>query len=179
MAVQVALFRGINVGGSGVLPMKELVAVLEAVGCRNVHTYIQSGNAVFTSDAGAARLTKKIRAEINRRRGFEPKVLLLTRRDIERAMAKNPFPEATDEPKLLHLGFLSGAPGRAAVASLERLRAPEEQYRVIGSVLYLHLPAGAGRSRLAAGAEKALGVPMTVRNWRTVCKVHEMAAALD
>ncbi len=49
MKTYIALFRGINVGGKNTLPMRELVAVLEDLGARNVKTYIQSGNAVFVS----------------------------------------------------------------------------------------------------------------------------------
>ena len=42
-----ALLRGINVGGKNMLPMKALAAIFEATGCKNVETYIQSGNVVF------------------------------------------------------------------------------------------------------------------------------------
>ena len=49
MKTYIALFRGINVGGKNSLPLKELVSLLEDLGCRNVKTYIQSGNAVFES----------------------------------------------------------------------------------------------------------------------------------
>jgi uncharacterized protein (DUF1697 family) len=41
-------------------------------------------------------------------------------------------------------------------------------------VFYPHAPEGVGKSKLAARAEKLLGVPMTDRNWRTVCKIMEM-----
>ena len=50
MASWIALFRGINVGGKNVLPMKDLVALLESLGCEDVKTYIQSGNAVLSVD---------------------------------------------------------------------------------------------------------------------------------
>jgi uncharacterized protein (DUF1697 family) len=40
MNTYIALFRGINVGGNGSLPMKELVAALEEIGARKVRTYI-------------------------------------------------------------------------------------------------------------------------------------------
>jgi uncharacterized protein (DUF1697 family) len=42
-------------------------------------------------------------------------------------------------------------------------------------VFYLHAPAGIGRSKLAARVEQALGVAVTARNWRTVCKIMAMA----
>ncbi len=79
MKTYIVLLRGINVGGRNVLPMKELVGLLERIGCRDVRTYIRSG------------------------------------------------------------------------------------------------PGGVGRSKLAAGWEKLLGVPMTDRNWRTVGALREMA----
>ena len=88
MHTYIALLRGINVSGAGALPMKELAALLQDLGCRNVRTYIQSGNAVFASpEPDSATLAAAIGAEIRARRGFEPKVLLLTRAEFEQAMA--------------------------------------------------------------------------------------------
>jgi uncharacterized protein (DUF1697 family) len=49
---------------------------------------------------------------------------------------------------------------------------------VIGRRLYLHAPDGVGRSKFAAGAERALGVSMTGRNWRTITKLAELAASM-
>src|SRR4029453_16438941 len=101
MKTYIALFRGINVGGKNSLPMKELVSLLEDLGCRSVKTYIQSGNAVFKSkEKDAARLSNKIRVEIKKRRGFEPYVLLLGLEEMEKAIAGNPFPETESEPKI-------------------------------------------------------------------------------
>ena len=45
----IALFRGINVGGRNILPMKELTAILEGLGYEDIRTYIQSGNVVLRS----------------------------------------------------------------------------------------------------------------------------------
>jgi uncharacterized protein (DUF1697 family) len=39
----IALFRGINVGGKKILPMKNLVNIFEDLGCKKVKTYIQKG----------------------------------------------------------------------------------------------------------------------------------------
>jgi len=172
----IALFRGINVGGKNLLPMKELVAVLEELGCRDVRTYIQSGNAVFTcAGREAPKLPERIRQAIKKLRGFEPQVLVLEPGEIEQAMKNNPFPEAVDEPQTLHVGFLATTPAAPDLEGLENLRIPSEQFRLIGQVFYLHAPAGIGNSRLAAGAEKRLGVPMTARNWKTVCRLRDMA----
>ena len=175
MCTHIALFRGINVGGHGRLPMKELVSLLEGLGAMNVRTYIQSGNAVFESPGkDRSRLSGEIAAEVKKRHGFQPQVLLMRVEALEEAIANNPFADAIDDPGKLHLGFLATAPKSPDMAKLEKLRNDGERYRVIGSVFYLHAPQGVGRSRLFGNAERLLGVPMTSRNWRTVCALRAM-----
>jgi uncharacterized protein (DUF1697 family) len=179
MNTWIALIRGINVGGKNTLPMKELVAVLESLGARTVRTYIQSGNAAFVHTASAgSRLSGQIRAEIGTRCGLDPSILLLRLEEIEQAMGLNPFPEAERSPATLHAGFLEAAPRKPDLKRLEGLRSGHERFDLIDRVFYLHAPAGIGRSKLAAGAERCLGVPMTVRNWRTVTAIRTLAREL-
>ncbi len=178
MNTYIALFRGINVGGNCSLPMKELVAALEEIGARRVRTYIQSGNAVFESvEKNLARLSKQLSAEIMMRRGFEPHVHILTIEALAKVIAENPFPEAVIDPSSLHLGFLSSPPKSTDLKKLSSLKKESERFYLTENVFYLHAPEGVGRSKLAASSEKILGVSMTDRNWRTVCKVMEMAGA--
>lgn len=180
MKTYIALFRGINVGGKNILPMKELVAVLKDIGCLRARTYIQSGNAAFESDArDTSRLSKQIQSRIKERRGFEPWVLLIDIETITRAITTNPFPEAEGEPKTLHIGFLAEEPRSPDVKALEKLRKDNERLHRVESFFYLHAPEGIGRSKLAQGAEKLLGVPMTLRNWSTVCAIRDLAQARD
>ncbi|MBI1285396.1 MAG: DUF1697 domain-containing protein [Thiobacillus sp.] len=176
MNTYVAFFRGINVGGNCSLPMKELVAALEGLGALNVRTYIQSGNAVFESaKKNLTRLSKQVPAEILKRRGFEPHVKVLSIEALAKAIAENPFPEAIADPGSLHLGFLASPPKNPDMEKLFSLKKESERFHLIENRFYLHAPEGVGRSKLAASSEKLLGVPMTDRNWRTVCKVMEMA----
>jgi uncharacterized protein (DUF1697 family) len=176
MKTYVALFRGINVGGRKVLPMKNLVAILEDIGSKNVRTYIQSGNAVLEhEEEDSALLSSKIRTTIKKSHGFEPQLLLLEIEDIERAVGSNPFPEAQSEPKTLHLYFLASMPNNLDLGVLERIKSGGERFALKDGVFYLHAPEGIGRSKLAANTEKVLGVTVTARNWRTICKVLALA----
>lgn len=176
MNTYIALFRAINVGANNSLPMKELVATLESLDAINVRTYIQSGNAVFQSvETNSSRLSKQLAAEIKKRHGFEPHVLLLGLEAINMAIANNPFPEAETDPASLHLGFLASMPQSPDLEKLNKLKKVSEKFHLIDKVFYLHAPEGVGRSKLAASTEKLLGVPMTDRNWRTVCKIKELA----
>jgi uncharacterized protein (DUF1697 family) len=99
--------------------------------------------------------------------------------DIERAIRKNPFPEAATDPTTLHAGFLASVPEKPNLRTLESLKSESERFQLIDKVFYLHAPGGIGRSKLAANAEKLLGAPMTDRNWRTVCKIRQMAQELS
>jgi uncharacterized protein (DUF1697 family) len=176
MKTYIALFRGINVGGNNILPMNELVTVLERIGAHNVKTYIQSGNAVFQGEeTNASLLSNKISAAIKKSHGFEPQVLLLELEQMEKAVESNPFPEAESEPKALHLYFLSAVPENPDFDTLASIKNYSERFALKDGVFYLHAPEGIGRSKLAAKTEKLLGVSATARNWRTVCKIMAMA----
>jgi uncharacterized protein (DUF1697 family) len=171
----IALLRGINVGGNNKLPMKELSALLTGMGLCDVQTYIQSGNVVFRCDnKNKATLASKISAAINVQHGFAPHILLLEAADLKKAMAGNPYPEAQAEPKSLHLFFLDEVPQQPDLKALETIKADNERFKLAGKVFYLHAPDGVGNSKLAARAEKLLGVPASARNWNTVCKLAEM-----
>lgn len=177
MRTFIALLRGINVGGHGTLPMRELVELLENSGCTNISTYIQSGNVVLQHDTETpAKLARAISQAIEKARGFSPHILLLEPSELQQIAVQNPYPEAEADPKSLHLGCLDSSPNAPNLSKLESLKTECERFHLGEKVFYLHAPGGVGRSKLAANAEKLLGVPMTVRNWRTITKLLEMVA---
>jgi uncharacterized protein (DUF1697 family) len=177
MKTRVVLLRGINVGGKNPLPMKELVEVLEELGASGVRTYIQSGNAVCVGPEGeAASLSRRIRNAVSARYGFEPQVLVLVPADIETAIRENPFAEADGAPKSVHVGFLASVPANPDLRALEDLRSDSERFQLVGGFFFLHAPEGMARSKLAARAEKHLGVTTTFRNWKTVRALQGLAA---
>ncbi len=182
----VALLRGVNVGGRNKLPMKDLAGELEALGFTSVRTYIQSGNVLFDAPAPrpgrasantAAAISSSIAASIQHKFGFKPGVMVLRIEDLIAAAAANPFREVEKEPdgKSLHLFFLSAQPEKLDRAALEAVKLPSERWGVAGAVFYLHTPEGFGNSKLAARAERYLGVPATARNWRTICELLKLA----
>ena len=176
MSTFVALFRGINVGGHNKLPMRELNDLLTGLGLQDVATYIQSGNVVFASDeSDRAALSDRIRQAVHQSHGFAPQVLLLTAEEFAQAAAANPYPEAEEEPKTVHLYFLEEAPSNPDLKKLAALKLDNEHFTLVGKVFYLYAPDGIGRSKLAAGVENAMGVAVTARNWRSVGRVLEMA----
>ena len=179
MNTWIALFRGVNVVGANKLPMKQLVLLLEENGCRDVRTYINSGNAIFRSRlSDGGRVERRLADAVSRSRGFKPRVMAVTPRELESAAAGNPFPGANRDPKSVHLFFLAERPEKADLAGLAALRQGGERFELKGRVFYLHTPDGFGKSKLAERTERLLGVAATARNWRTVTTLVEMAQEL-
>jgi uncharacterized protein (DUF1697 family) len=173
MRTYIALFRGINVVGNNPLPMRDLVRILERMGCKDVETYIQSGNAVFrTGKSRPTKLAEEISSRVFKDHGFKPKVLLLSTSELEAAINNNPFSTAVGNA--LHFMFLTSKPRKPDLAALTAVKTKTEQFRLDMRVFYLYAPDGIGRSKLAARIEPALGVPATGRNWNTVNKLREM-----
>ena len=70
----VALLRGINVGGANVIPMTALRASFEALGLRDVTSFIASGNVLFRSeptDARALVVPRAVVTSISTREGVD------------------------------------------------------------------------------------------------------------
>jgi uncharacterized protein (DUF1697 family) len=176
MQKYIALFRGINVGGNNILPMKELVPMLESMGAVDVKTYIQSGNVVFTSSQELAQSwCRWVEAAIQKEKDFRPKILLLTKKELAKAIANNPFP--TEDGKTLHCFFLAAQVEQEFLQQIAQIKTNSEKACLKEQVFYLYTPEGFGRSKLAARVEKLLGVPATARNWNTLLKLAQLSDA--
>ncbi len=174
--VRIALFRAINVGGRNRMPMQELKAVLTSVGCRDVETYIQSGNVVFRHPQSSdSQLIPALQEAIKAHFGFLPGFLLLQTAQFRAAIDANPFPQAVREPGTLHLWFMEEIPPAPEAQKMQALKSSSESLALVDRVFYLHAPQGVGRSKLAQSAERLLGVPATARNWRTVSRIAGLA----
>jgi uncharacterized protein (DUF1697 family) len=187
MPTHVALLRGINVGGHNKVAMADLRKVVESLGHGDVATYIQSGNVVFTSsgtDTGA--LAAKLEHALEQAVGVRSSVVVLSRTELAKVVADNPFPDEAD-PKHLHAIFRGakvGAKETAAIADAERRardKGGRDQAKVVGRTVYLRTPGGLGRSELAAQlarADPAAGDRGgTARNWATVTRLLAMLDA--
>ena len=172
----IALLRGINVGGKTVIPMPELKSSFAAMGLEDVSTYIQSGNVVFSGPTGDAQsLAVAIEERIAETFGHSTTVLLRTPAELAEIAGSNPFLDRDADRSKLHVVFLSGSPDANAVAELDPARSPPDEFAVRRREIYLHLPNGAGRSKLTIDYfEKRLGVRATARNWKTVNKLLEL-----
>ena len=170
MAVFIALLRAINVGGTGMLPMKELSALCTELGLAKVRTYIQSGNVVFESRLSEEKVRAALEKALAERMRKTIDVMVRTAAELRSVLEANPFPDA--QPAKVAVVFRSGP---APKGLLENLVIPGgEEVRLGKREIYIHYPDGMGRSKLKLSS--AVGV-VTVRNINTVAKLVAMTLA--
>ena len=181
MNTTIVLLRGINLGGKNKLPMKDFAALLADIGCTDVQTYIQSGNAVFQApDKMASELAERIERELASRLGLKVPVVMRTAAELSDVAQSNPFLAAGEDESTLHVAFLAEQPTPERVNTLDADRSPPDRFAVRGREIYLHFPSGLARSKLTnAYFDSKLGTISTVRNWRTVLKLVETADAIS
>jgi uncharacterized protein (DUF1697 family) len=173
---QIALLRGINVGGKHRVPMATLRELFVAAGASEVETYIQSGNVVYTAASKLARtLPKSVSEALAETFGFEVPIVSRSAEQLREVAEAHPFCDRVAEEKLLMVAFLDRVPSKAKLAALDPNRSPGDLIEVRGQHVYLGFPNGAGRSKLDANwLDRSLDAVGTWRNWRTVQALLEM-----
>lgn len=176
---RVLLLRGVNVGGVR-LAMADFVAALHDVGAREVVTLIQSGNAVFGATGDAQDLRTHIHKALAARTGLAPALFLYDLPEFEAILAECPF-QAQAEAKgtSVHVNFLASPPGPGVAKALGDLARNGEEFCLTARALHLLMPAGIGRSDLAAAFPRLFGAGVTGRNWNTLRRLRDLARAGD
>lgn len=172
----VALLRGINVGGNTMIKMAELTKMFESLGLEGVKAYINSGNIAFDSTKTAE---KKLVGIIEKaiEETFRKKIAVMVReqKDIGRILANNPFHGEFESHKEMHVLFMRDEMPAEKVKQLLEVQTASERFNVVGREIYCHLKLCVADSLLGKGfIDKKLRVQITGRNWRTVQKLAEL-----
>jgi uncharacterized protein (DUF1697 family) len=173
----VSLFRGINVGGNKSVRMDALKELHEFLGLKEVQTYIQSGNVVFSSDdADVTQFQKNIEDGFAQKFGFQSKVMVRTAGELNVMIENNPFQDQPmKESKWVVAMFLATHPAGTAREDIQKTYAGPEEIHIIGQEVFIYYPEGMGRSKLTnTFLEKKLKSAGTARNWNTVLKLQKM-----
>jgi uncharacterized protein (DUF1697 family) len=166
----IGLLRGINVGGNNKLPMKDLAAMFTVAGCGSVATYIQSGNVVFRAEEKtAARIPTSVSDAIEKQFGFRAAVLIRTASELRKIAESNPFTN-TDS---VHVAFLAPGANTEPLLQVNREQFLPDEFALMHDEVYLYLPNGVGKSKLALAVDTKLRKACTMRNWRTVMALME------
>jgi uncharacterized protein (DUF1697 family) len=179
VAVFVALLRGINVGKHRRVAMADVRAALEEAGYPDVNTHLQSGNVVLRArEPPRETVERAIEKALRTGLDLEIDVIVRTARELARITKGNPLIGPGTDPATLHVAFLKSKPSAATAGALDSAAFGRDEFVLRGAELYLRYPEGYGRSKMtAAFFERTLRTPVTVRNWRVVTKLAELAAA--
>ena len=168
-----ALLRGINLGPRNRVAMADLRRVFEEAGCNDVGTYIQSGNVVFSADGGRDELARRLESAVGRELGVESTIVLRRAPELAKLVGAHPFGEDTSKT---HVVFLAKRPSAAAVRALRAVDVAPDEVDVAGTDVVMRLPNGVQGARVTGALlERRLGVPGTMRTWRTVERLAALA----
>lgn len=175
----VALLRGVNAGGNNRVPRAEFQAVLESLGFYDVIIYINSGNAVFSSDTKPS--AGKVQQALEAHFGFSIPTLLLTGEKVKAIAAAIPSTWTNDPLKPDKSGQRSDV-----IYLFDEINTPdiltmvgyrpgvETMLYVDGAILANVTRANQSRYSLVKVIGKPIYKQMTVRNCTTARKLAEL-----
>jgi len=179
MITYVAFLRGINVGGHNLIKMADLVRIFTKAGCREVRTYIQSGNVIFSSAlTDIDDLTRKLEAALKRDVGYHVPMILKTLPELKSIVRRDPFKKfATETDAVCFVVFFRGQvqpqlrfPLTSTTDNLDVLAAKD------GAAFVIARRKKNGQCGFPNGfVEKQFGLPATTRNWSTLNKIIKAA----
>jgi uncharacterized protein (DUF1697 family) len=181
--VYLALLRGINVGGKNKVPMAELKACFEELGCENVRTYIASGNVMFESNKSSAELTEGIQEALPKKFRLDSEliaVLVLSHDQLQKVVDQAPEGFGT-EPGRYHSDaiFLMGIPSDEAIKIFNPREGVDRVWQGDLVIYSQRLSAQRTRSRLSKIMSSPLYKQMTIRSWVTTTRLLELMNAME
>jgi uncharacterized protein (DUF1697 family) len=178
----VALLRGINVGGKNKVPMAKLKACFEELGCKNVQTYIASGNVIFESNKSAIKLTEEIQKALPKKFKLDSElitILILSQHQLQKVINQAPKGFGT-EPGKYHTDaiFLMGIPSNEAFKIFSPREGVDKVWQGDLAIYSQRLSALRTKSRLNRIMSSPLYKQMTIRTWTTTIKLLELMNAI-
>jgi uncharacterized protein (DUF1697 family) len=172
-----ALLRGINVGGNNIIKMIDLKRSFENNGFKNVETYIQSGNVIFSSDEkNMENLTLQIEEKLSKDFSYQSKIILLNEAFLKRVVEN--IPEGFGvEPDLYRYDVLFPKLPLTSSEVLTVLTCKDGVDSAIdkNEVIYFsRFGEKSSQSQLSKFVTSTLYKQVTIRNWNTTKKLANM-----
>lgn len=176
MSRYLALLRGINVGGKNLISMAALKAFFEGLGFEDVITYIQSGNVIFSSSGRPLTLVTRIESGLAKEFDYAASIVLRSKQQMRKVVLEAPD-DFGKEPALYRYDviYLKDPLAAADVISTVPVNPEVDQVHEGPGVLYFsRLIAKASQSKLSRLVSMSVYKKMTIRNWNTTVRLHEM-----
>jgi uncharacterized protein (DUF1697 family) len=175
VARHVALLRGINVGGKNAIPMPALKACFEDAGFRDVTTYIQSGNVLFSAPSSSqAELVRTIEGILRKAFDhYDASVVLRSRSQMRTIVDRAPKGFGTQPGNYRYDVIFLKPPltAKAAMQSMSMKEGVDRGWAANGVLYFSRLTSRATQSRLSRVVSLPIYQQMTIRNWNTTTKL--------
>ncbi len=102
----IALLRGINVGKTKRIDMKQLKSLFETAGYTSVSTYINSGNIFFESSRDLSIIYNEITSLLLERYGYPVSLIIKTSEDLRNIVKQIPSNWKNDDSERTDVAFL-------------------------------------------------------------------------
>ena len=175
----IALIRGINVGGRNIIKMTDLKLLIESLGYKNVETYIQSGNIVFTIPSLNKTIEEHeeiIRTAISEKLKNSILVTLLSFKEIENVVLSKPskFGEENEIYKYDVLFILEKTDIISEIKKMKIADGIDDVYAGERVIYTRRLKADLSKSKIHDIIRQPIYKKITIRNWNTTEKLYEM-----
>ena len=163
------------------MPMAALKACLEQLGCKNVQTYIASGNVIFESTKKAAKLTEEIQETLPKKFKLDSEritILVLSHKQLQKVINQAPKGFGT-QPGKYHSDaiFLMGIRSKEAIKIFTPREGVDKIWQGDLAIYSQRLSAQRTKSRLNRIMSSPLYKQMTIRSWATTAKLLELMDA--
>jgi len=174
---QVALLRGINVGKGARVPMKTLKSLLERLGFTDVVTYLNSGNAVFSSPLAALELARSIEDELEHLFGERIPTLVKTAAEMAAIAESIPSEWSSSDREQTYVAYLFSEVDRPGIVSdLPVKREFMNIFYTPGAIVWNIKRENYNRSQITKIAGHSSYARMTTRNVNTARKLAALCA---
>jgi uncharacterized protein (DUF1697 family) len=174
--VFVALLRAVNVGGNNIISMRALKESFEGMGFKQVSTYINSGNVIFTTrETDARKLERKIEQMLVKDFELEGKVVVRSLAEMARLVGSLPSSWDGDSSWRYNVIFLRHTIDSEKI--LEELTAKGDYEQICyrpGTVLWSAQASEINRTNMQKLSSRKIFRDMTVRNLNTTKKLHTL-----
>ena len=180
MSVQIALLRGVNVGGKNKISMAELKAAFREAGFPDATTYINSGNVLFTSNKNAAQLKEICEALIKETFGLAIGVMVISADDLAKALDATPDWWGKDKESRHNVIFvIPPATALQVCAQVGEIKPEYESLFYHGRVIFWSSPKeDFNKTRWSKVSRNAAYLTITIRNITTANTLRALATTM-
>jgi uncharacterized protein (DUF1697 family) len=170
----VAFLRGINVGGH-IAKKDQLQEAFAALGFRDVSTFKQSGNIIFTADIqDTENIRTQIETKLRQTLGFNVPVFIRTIPQLMQLLELDPFKGQNEKDIDFQVTFLANVPKQFPLKL--PLRIPSSTADIIsvcGTEVFSVTRGGGDGGKPNPFLESKLKVQATTRNWNIIKAIVE------